>query len=138
MFDQRQALSAKQACQQQLSDLSWESKRTRTSSQVRSVAEAHYCLVIKSSLFKHVLMLSRFQRFLLHAANAVNAILSVPQTKKAAPLDFLAKEDYGKVPAYLSHIKNEIQAETAMIDEFVREQMGLNNIAPVSQEQNIL
>eukprot|EP00953_Heterococcus_sp_UTEX-ZZ885_P027021 14549-Heterococcus_DN1.PRE.1 len=48
--------------------------------------------------------------------NAVNAILSVPQTKKAAPLDYLAKEDYGKVPAYLSHIKNEIQAETAMID----------------------
>jgi hypothetical protein len=65
------------------------------------------------------------------AANAVNAILSVPQTKKAPPLDYLAKEDYGKVPAYLSHIKNEIQAETAMIDEFVREQMGLNNIAPV-------
>jgi hypothetical protein len=55
----------------------------------------------------------------------------VPQTKKAPPLDYLAKEDYGKVPAYLSHIKNEIQAETAMIDEFVREQMGLNNIAPV-------
>eukprot|EP00611_Tribonema_gayanum_P016016 TRINITY_DN27958_c0_g1_i1.p1 TRINITY_DN27958_c0_g1~~TRINITY_DN27958_c0_g1_i1.p1 ORF type:complete len:250 (-),score=80.99 TRINITY_DN27958_c0_g1_i1:74-742(-) len=61
-------------------------------------------------------------------ANAVNVILAVPKTRTPPTIDYLAKDDYGKVPAYLGQIKEEIHAESAMIDEFVREQMGLNNI----------
>jgi hypothetical protein len=39
------------------------------------------------------------------AANAVNAILAVPKTRAVPEVDYLAKEDYGKVPAYLGQIQ---------------------------------
>jgi len=44
-------------------------------------------------------------------ANAVETILAAPKKTSQASKDYLHKEDYGKVPKYLSHIKNDIDAE---------------------------
>merc|ERR1719463_573108 len=44
-------------------------------------------------------------------ANAVETILAAPKKTSQANKDYLHKEDYGKVPKYLSHIKNDIDAE---------------------------
>lgn len=49
-------------------------------------------------------------------ANAVENILAAPKPGKAMAADYLHKEDFGKVPAYLHEVKAEIAAE----DEFVR------------------
>ncbi|CAM9229621.1 unnamed protein product [Chrysoparadoxa australica] len=61
-------------------------------------------------------------------ANAVNAILSKPKQLHQEPISYLNKEDYGRVPEYLQHVKDEIIAENDMIDSFVKEQMGINDI----------
>ncbi|CAM9811502.1 unnamed protein product, partial [Ectocarpus sp. 12 AP-2014] len=58
-------------------------------------------------------------------ANAVDTILAVPRRVDLEPVNYLEKEDYGKVPKYLQQVKSEITRENAMIDTFVREQMGL-------------
>ncbi len=39
-------------------------------------------------------------------------------------LDYGKKEDYGKVPAYLTKVKEEIRRENDMITRYVKEQMG--------------
>lgn len=46
-----------------------------------------------------------FSQLTRATANAVNAILAAPKTITPPVVDYLAKEDYGKVPAYLSHVK---------------------------------
>merc|ERR1739848_895377 len=58
-------------------------------------------------------------------ANAVEAILQVPAVRYSEEHDYMAKQDYGKVPAYLSQVKEEIKRENVMIDQYVQEQMGL-------------
>lgn len=63
-------------------------------------------------------------------ANAVEAILSVPQMPQAKSMDYKSKEDYGKVPEYLSQVKEEIRRENDMIDEYVRRQLGEEEVAP--------
>ena len=63
-------------------------------------------------------------------ANAVEAILSVPQMPQTESVDYLGKEDYGKVPDYLSQVKEEIRRENDMIDEYVRKQMSQEEDAP--------
>eukprot|EP00904_Undaria_pinnatifida_P005833 jgi/Undpi1/237/HiC_scaffold_1.g00234.m1 len=60
-------------------------------------------------------------------ANAVDAILATPANRHLPPVNYLEKEDFGKVPEYLAHVKAEIVAENAMVEQFVREQMGLSN-----------
>lgn len=57
-------------------------------------------------------------------ANAVEAILQVPKPVGNQDLNYMAKEDFGKVPAYLSQVKDEIRRENDMIDRYVKEQMG--------------
>lgn len=54
-------------------------------------------------------------------ANAVEAILQVPQGLGETEPDYLAKADYGKVPEYLSQVKEEIRRENDMIDAYVME-----------------
>jgi len=44
-------------------------------------------------------------------ANAVETILAAPKKTTQATKDYLHKEDYGKVPKYLEHIKSDIDAE---------------------------
>merc|ERR1719254_54207 len=44
-------------------------------------------------------------------ANAVETILAAPKKVSEGTKDYLSKEDYGKVPRYLTQIKNDIEAE---------------------------
>ena len=60
-------------------------------------------------------------------ANAVEAILQVPRSLESKDLNYLEKEDYGKVPEYLGQVKEEIKRENEMIDKYVKEQMGIED-----------
>jgi hypothetical protein len=44
-------------------------------------------------------------------ANAVETILAAPRKPNVVTKDYLSKEDYGKVPSYLKHIKADIESE---------------------------
>jgi len=44
-------------------------------------------------------------------SNAVETILAAPRKTSKGAKDYLHKEDYGKVPKYLDHIKQDIDAE---------------------------
>ena len=57
-------------------------------------------------------------------ANAVEAILQVPKAQDFGELNYMKKEDFGKVPEYLHEVKEEIRRENDMIDRYVKEQMG--------------
>jgi hypothetical protein len=57
-------------------------------------------------------------------ANAVEAILQVPKQTITPELNYMKKEDFGKTPAYLSQVKDEIRRENEMIERYVKEQMG--------------
>lgn len=57
-------------------------------------------------------------------ANAVEAILQVPPATDLGQPNYLRKEDYGRVPAYLQNVKEEIRRENDMIDAYVRDQMS--------------
>mmetsp|Transcript_7310 Transcript_7310/g.6557 ORF Transcript_7310/g.6557 Transcript_7310/m.6557 type:complete len:255 (+) Transcript_7310:75-839(+) len=57
-------------------------------------------------------------------ANAVEAILQAPKIVPSKELDYLKKEDYGKPPAYLSKVKEEIRRENDMIDRYVQEHLN--------------
>jgi len=57
-------------------------------------------------------------------ANAVEAILQVPKQTGSPKLNYMKKEDFGKVPEYLSQVKEEIKRENEMIERYVKEQMG--------------
>lgn len=63
-------------------------------------------------------------------ANAVETILGVPgnrSKRQQQEIQYKQKADYGKVPAYLNEVKNEIQRENDMIDEFVRENQAMQH-----------
>ena len=57
-------------------------------------------------------------------ANAVEAILQVPKVVESGELNYMKKEDFGKVPSYLHQVKEEIKRENEMIDKYVKEQLG--------------
>ena len=50
-------------------------------------------------------------------------------------LNYMKKEDFGKIPAYLSQVKEEIKRENDMIDRYVKEQMGEVEAAPEVYEE---
>jgi hypothetical protein len=58
-------------------------------------------------------------------ANAVEAILQVPRIRDNSEPDYLRKVDFGRVPAYLDQVKDEIKRENEMIDAYVKQQMGV-------------
>eukprot|EP01040_Poterioochromonas_malhamensis_P012141 gene12141-13277_t len=68
-------------------------------------------------------------------ANAVEAILQAPRRPPQKELNYLKKEDYGKVPAYLTQVKDEIRRENEMIERYVKEQMGEVERTPESYEE---
>jgi len=68
-------------------------------------------------------------------ANAVEAILQVPRVVEVGELNYLKKEDYGKSPAYLEQVKEEIRRENEMIEKYVKEQTGQVDIAPETFEE---
>jgi hypothetical protein len=50
--------------------------------------------------------------------------LQVPKATENGELNYMKKEDFGKVPSYLIEVKEEIRRENEMIDKYVKEQMG--------------
>ena len=50
--------------------------------------------------------------------------ITVPKAVSAGELNYLRKEDYGKIPEYLTKVKEEIRREQDMIDKYVKEQLG--------------
>jgi len=51
-------------------------------------------------------------------ANAVENILAVPGQRTTKPPQYIKKKDYGKVPEYLAHVKEDIQEEKRAINEY--------------------
>jgi len=56
-------------------------------------------------------------------ANAVETILAAPKKVTEGAKDYLKKEDYGKVPKYLNHIRNDIEAEYDYIRQLEQQRM---------------
>jgi len=68
-------------------------------------------------------------------ANAVECILKVPKKTTEATANYMDKEDYGKVPEYLTHVKEEIQRENAMIERYIKEQTGRIDVEPIRYKE---
>lgn len=69
-------------------------------------------------------------------ANAVETILAAPKKPAEGAKDYLKKEDYGKVPKYLKHIKRDIDNEYEYIrtlQEQSRETEG--EVQPLDEEE---
>jgi len=70
-------------------------------------------------------------------ANAVETILAAPKKVSQGAKDYLNKEDYGKVPKYLTHIKEDIEAEydyIRQLQEQAREQSG-SQARPLEEQE---
>ena len=48
----------------------------------------------------------------------------MPKISSPQELNYSRKEDFGKVPEYLSKVKEEIRRENEMINKYVKEQLG--------------
>mmetsp|Transcript_82784 Transcript_82784/g.200643 ORF Transcript_82784/g.200643 Transcript_82784/m.200643 type:complete len:265 (+) Transcript_82784:180-974(+) len=57
-------------------------------------------------------------------SNAVENILAAPQPRPAAEPDYLRKSDFGKTPAYLGEVKQEIEQEKEFIRTMLAEDEG--------------
>ena len=51
-------------------------------------------------------------------------IATVPKVVESGELNYMKKEDFGKIPSYLYQVKDEIMRENEMIDKYVKEQLG--------------
>lgn len=58
-----------------------------------------------------------------------------PKVVRMGEPNYLEKEDYGKVPAYLSKVKEEIRRENEMIDRYVKERLGVTEQDPEKLEE---
>ncbi|RYH29009.1 hypothetical protein EON65_10100 [archaeon] len=68
-------------------------------------------------------------------ANAVEAILQAPKRPPVKELNYMKKEDFGKVPAYLTQVREEVRRENEMIERYVKQQMGQVERTPESFEE---
>lgn len=59
----------------------------------------------------------------------------MPKRTKAPELNYMKKEDFGKVPGYLTQVKEEIRRENEMIERYVKQQMGEIERTPESFEE---
>lgn len=59
----------------------------------------------------------------------------MPRSTQSQELNYLKKEDYGKVPEYLSYVKDEIRRENEMIQKYVKEQLGEVDAEPEQFEE---
>lgn len=64
-------------------------------------------------------------------ANAIDVILATPRKVEAANADYMKKEDFGKVPKYLSQIKRDSEAEY----DYIRQLQEKQSMAAKSQMQ---
>jgi hypothetical protein len=72
-------------------------------------------------------------------ANAVETILAAPKKVQDGAKDYLRKEDYGKTPTYLQHIKQDIQAEYDYIRQLQQQQDDMNRsqVRPLDENERI-
>lgn len=71
-------------------------------------------------------------------ANAVEAILAAPKRVRGEYEDFMGKDDYGKVPAYLTKVKSDIQAEIDYIRDLQAEQYESEQTTrPMSEDERL-
>jgi len=57
-------------------------------------------------------------------SNAVDVILQVPKQVGGSQLNYMEKEDFGKIPEYLASVKEEIKRENEMIERYIKERSG--------------
>jgi hypothetical protein len=60
-------------------------------------------------------------------ANAVETILAAPKKTQQGVKEYLSKDDYGKVPKYLQHIKQDIEAEYEYIRQLEEQEREAQN-----------
>jgi hypothetical protein len=72
-------------------------------------------------------------------ANAVETILAAPKKVSQDAKDYLKKEDYGKVPNYLKHIKQDIDDEYEYIQRIQEEEeaMRSSEARPLPEEERL-
>lgn len=72
-------------------------------------------------------------------ANAVETILAAPKRTSQGAKDYLSKEDYGKVPRYLQHIKKDIEGEYDYIRQLEqqREDAHQSVMRPMPDEERL-
>eukprot|EP00440_Ansanella_granifera_P061603 gb/GFBE01066787.1/.p1 GENE.gb/GFBE01066787.1/~~gb/GFBE01066787.1/.p1 ORF type:complete len:276 (+),score=100.60 gb/GFBE01066787.1/:1-828(+) len=70
-------------------------------------------------------------------ANAVETILAAPKKLPEGAKDYLKKEDYGKVPKYLQHIKSDIESEYQYIRDLqaAQAQAEADRMRPLSEDE---
>jgi hypothetical protein len=70
-------------------------------------------------------------------ANAVDNILAVAKKPISNQVNYLCKADYGKVPAYMSRVKEQIQREYQMIEELQQshQPQGENQIEMITDDE---
>jgi len=70
-------------------------------------------------------------------ANAVETILAAPKKVSEGAKDYLQKEDYGKVPKYLQHIKRDIEDEYEYIRQLQEQEEEARNsqMRPLAEEE---
>jgi len=83
--------------------------------------EASHTATIPKASDKPIMNLVTSKNFIV--ANAVETILAAPKKVTTGAKDYLAKEDYGKVPKYLAAVRNDIDAEYDYIRKLNEEQM---------------
>ena len=62
----------------------------------------------------------------------------VPKKLPEKEGDYLKKEDYGKVPEYLKHVKEEIRRENEMIENYVKSRINGMKEEVTAQQQTEL
>mmetsp|Transcript_12272 Transcript_12272/g.8924 ORF Transcript_12272/g.8924 Transcript_12272/m.8924 type:complete len:255 (-) Transcript_12272:17-781(-) len=90
-------------------------------------------LAVPSKTDRPILGITTSKNFI--TANAVEAILQVPKRQPQPELNYMKKEDFGKIPAYLTQVKEEIRRENEMIERYVKHQMGEIERTPESFEE---
>mmetsp|Transcript_22842 Transcript_22842/g.57752 ORF Transcript_22842/g.57752 Transcript_22842/m.57752 type:complete len:275 (-) Transcript_22842:463-1287(-) len=89
---------------------------------------------IPSKADKPIMNLVTSKNFIV--ANAVENILMAPKKSPNNEEDFLNKEDYGKVPAYIGQIRKDIEAEYQYIRDLQNEEREKQVVPrPLEQEE---
>jgi len=72
-------------------------------------------------------------------ANAVETILAAPKKVSEGTKDYLSKEDYGKIPKYLSHIKKDMQDEMEYISGLQQQHEDMNRapVKPMDEDERL-
>merc|ERR1712066_642804 len=66
-------------------------------------------------------------------ANAVETILAAPKKVTVEVKDYLKKEDYGKVPRYLTQVKSDIDAEYEYIRQLEEQRMDGPSVQQIDE-----